>query len=57
MFRVRAQIPKELLVRHREQVKTGLPGVAWLRIDPNAAWPQQLAVKERPQTAAPKGAQ
>ena len=57
MFRVRAQIPKELLVRHREQVKTGLPGVAWLRIDPNAAWPQQLAVKESLQTAAPKGAQ
>ena len=57
MFRVRAQIPKELLVRHREQVKTGLPGVAWLRIDPNAAWPQQLAVKESLQTAAPKAAQ
>ena len=57
MFRVRAQIPKELLVRHREQVKTGLPGVAWLRIDANAAWPQQLAVKESLQTTAPKAAQ
>ena len=57
MFRVRAQIPKELLVRHREQVKTGLPGVAWLRIDPNATWPQQLAVKDSLQTAAPKAAQ
>ena len=57
MFRVRAQIPKELLLRHREQVKTGLPGVAWLRIDANAAWPQQLAVKESLQTAAPKAAQ
>ena len=57
MFRVRAQIPKELLVRHREQVKTGLPGVAWLRIDPNATWPQQLAVKDSLHTAAPKAAQ
>ena len=57
MFRVRAQIPKELLVRHREQVKTGLPGVAWLRIDPNATWPQQLAVKDSLQTAAPKASQ
>ena len=57
MFRVRAQIPKELLVRYREQVKTGLPGVAWLRIDPNATWPQQLAVKDSLQTAAPKAAQ
>ena len=57
MFRVRAQIPKESLVRHREQVTTGLPGGAWLRIDANAAWPQQRAVKESLQTAAPKAAQ
>ncbi|GDY37171.1 HlyD family secretion protein [Acidovorax sp. NB1] len=57
MFRVRAHIPRELLVRHREQVKTGLPGVAWLRMDPNAPWPPQLAVKESMQPAAPQAAQ
>ncbi len=44
MFRVRAQIDRELLQRHLTQVKTGLPGVAWLKIDPNAAWPAHLAV-------------
>jgi HlyD family secretion protein len=45
MFRVRAQIDQGLLQRHLEQVKTGLPGVAWLKLDPNAQWPAQLSVK------------
>ncbi|MDY0106410.1 MAG: HlyD family secretion protein [Giesbergeria sp.] len=45
MFRVRAQIDKALLERHLEQVKTGLPGVAWLRVDPAVEWPKELAVK------------
>lgn len=42
MFRVRAQIPRELLVKYRGQVKTGLPGVAYVRLDPNAAWPERF---------------
>ena len=45
MFRVRAQVPRELLLKHREQVKTGLPGVAWLRLDASAPWPDKLALK------------
>jgi HlyD family secretion protein len=45
MFRVRAQIAPALLQRHLEQVKTGLPGVAWLKLDPNKQWPEQLTVK------------
>lgn len=44
MFRVRARIDRDLLLRHQEQVKTGLPGVAWVRIDSNAVWPSHLAV-------------
>ncbi len=44
MFRVRAQIDRDLLKRHLKQVKTGLPGVAWLKLDPNVAWPAHLAV-------------
>ncbi len=43
MFRVRAQISPELLRRHAEQVKTGLPGVAWVRLDANQPWPPALA--------------
>jgi HlyD family secretion protein len=45
MFRVRAQIDRDLLLRYQEQVKTGLPGVAWLKLDPNAQWPAKLTVK------------
>ncbi|OZI74778.1 HlyD family secretion protein [Bordetella genomosp. 12] len=45
MFRVKAQISPELLQRHLEQVKTGLPGVAWIKLDPDAAWPANLEVK------------
>lgn len=44
MFRVRAQIPPELLRRHLEQIKTGVPGVAWLKLDPQASWPDSLRV-------------
>ena len=43
MFRVRAQIDRELLQRHIEQVKTGLPGVAWVRLDAAQPWPASLA--------------
>ena len=45
MFRVRAQIDRELLLKHLTQVKTGLPGVAWLRVDPAQEWPSALVVK------------
>lgn len=44
MFRVRARIAPELLRKHLEQVKTGVPGVAWLRLDPQVAWPASLAI-------------
>lgn len=42
MFRVKAQIDRELLVRFRTQVKTGLPGVAYVKLDSAAAWPANL---------------
>lgn len=45
MFRVKARIDPELLQKHLKQVKTGLPGVAWVKLDPQAQWPQRLAVK------------
>lgn len=40
MFRVRARIAPELLAKHLDHVKTGLPGVAWVRLDPVAPWPE-----------------
>ncbi len=45
MFRVKARIDPELLKRHVKQIKTGLPGVAWLKLNPQAEWPQSLTVK------------
>jgi HlyD family secretion protein len=49
MFRVKATIPADLLRKHLSKVKTGLPGVAYVKIDPNAAWPANLAVKIPPE--------
>lgn len=45
MFRVKARLDPELLQRHITQVKTGVPGVAYLRLDPQAEWPAELAIK------------
>jgi len=45
MFRVRAHIDPALVERYIEQVKTGLPGVAWLKLDPQAQWPESLAIR------------
>jgi HlyD family secretion protein len=44
MFRVKARIAPELLRRHIRQVKTGLPGMAYVKIDDAAAWPAKLTV-------------
>ncbi len=43
MFRIRARIDPQLLARHIEYVKTGLPGMAYVRLDPNVEWPSFLA--------------
>ena len=48
MFRVKARIDRKLLQAHLRQVKTGLPGVAWVRLDPAAPLPAALAGKVAP---------
>jgi HlyD family secretion protein len=45
MFRVRARIDPELLKKYITAVKTGLSGMAYLRLDPKAPWPEHLDVK------------
>ncbi len=45
MFRIKARIPRDLLQKNLEQVKTGLPGVAWVRADPSQPWPASLTVR------------
>jgi len=45
MFRVKAQIDRALLEKHLKVVKTGLPGVAWIKLDAQANWPANLEIK------------
>ena len=46
MFRVRARIPAENLRKYIEYARTGLPGVAYVRLDPNAEWPEFLQARD-----------
>ena len=42
MFRIRVKIDPALLRARADRVKSGLPGAAYLQLDPAAAWPPQL---------------
>jgi HlyD family secretion protein len=42
MFRIRVRIDPDLLRTRAEAVRSGLPGVAYVRTDPSASWPPQL---------------
>ena len=44
-FRVKLQIPADILARYEDVVKTGVPGIAVLRVSPDAQWPGTLTVK------------
>jgi HlyD family secretion protein len=45
MFRIKARIAPALLRDHLEQVKTGLPGRAYVRLDPGVDWPAELRTR------------
>ena len=45
MFRIKVKIDPELLKERIERVKTGLPGVAYVQLDQNAEWPEELQAK------------
>ncbi len=42
MFRIKAKVDPELLQNNIKQVKTGLPGIAYIKIDDSAVWPTFL---------------
>ncbi|TWH75780.1 HlyD family secretion protein [Azomonas agilis] len=42
MFRIKARIDPQLLKKHLEQVKTGLPGTAYVKLDAQTDWPEHL---------------
>ena len=46
MFRVKARIAPELLKKYITLVKTGIPGVAWVKLDGDAEWPAFLQIKK-----------
>ncbi|WP_137126060.1 HlyD family secretion protein [Roseomonas sp. HF4] len=48
MFRIRARVSPELLRDYVHRVKTGLPGVAYVRVDAAVPWPPHLAVRLPP---------
>lgn len=45
MFRVKVRIAPALLRQYSEQVKTGVPGIAYVRLDHSAEWPGYLQTR------------
>lgn len=59
MFRVKLQIPDKLVLNYVEQIKTGVRGVGYVKINASAVWPERLQnvltikQKTQPQTEHP----
>ena len=49
MFRYKVKIDPELLEQHLQQVKTGIPGVSYVRLADGGEWPEWLAVRLPPE--------
>jgi HlyD family secretion protein len=49
MFRFKVKIDQALLEQHLEQVKTGIPGVSYVRLAGAGDWPEHLAVRLPPE--------
>lgn len=45
MFRIKARIDPALLLQHLQQIKTGVPGMAYVRLDPKLEWPTELRIR------------
>ena len=44
-FRIKAHIPRDILKKYERDLKTGLPGVAYVQLDPGTEWPANLEVR------------
>jgi HlyD family secretion protein len=42
MFRVKLQVPPDLVKHYIDRVKTGVRGVGYVKVDDSAVWPQWL---------------
>ncbi|MCZ4053141.1 HlyD family efflux transporter periplasmic adaptor subunit [Oxalobacter sp. OxGP1] len=45
MFRVKLQVNQDWLARNIDVAKSGMPGVGWVKTDPDAVWPANMQVK------------
>ena len=45
MFRIKLQVDREWLAKHADIAKPGMPGIGWVKTDPDAVWPADLQVK------------
>jgi HlyD family secretion protein len=45
MFRIKVNVPQELVIKHIEKVKTGVRGVAYVRLDDTVSWPASLDIR------------
>jgi HlyD family secretion protein len=45
MFRVRARIDPDLARTQAAQIRSGLPGLTYVLVDPSATWPERLQVR------------
>ncbi len=45
MFRVKVRLPQDVLKRYARRVKAGVTGIAYVRLAPQAQWPDYLKVK------------
>jgi len=42
MFRIKVRIDSKLLKKHFNKIKTGLPGIAYIKLDATKKWPESL---------------
>lgn len=42
MFRIKVKIDSNVLEKYFEEIKSGLPGVAYIKLDKNVSWPDYL---------------
>lgn len=52
MFRVKIQLPKDLAIQYPDRIKTGVRGVGYVKLRPEAVWPARLQNLMAPPIAA-----
>jgi HlyD family secretion protein len=46
MFRIKVQLDAGFLIKYAALAKTGIPGIAYIRLDRTATWPENLQIEE-----------